>query len=109
MTDSDMWILFSFIFFKLFTMENESIEKVLRAVLQSSKSGISIRSLQAEYRSLCGESLPLKRLGYQTLEDYLKSIPSVVRLDHRMGEVTFYCHLNLCSVWQTLHSNVLIY
>uniref|UniRef100_A0A8C7ZRU8 Tudor domain-containing protein 7B n=1 Tax=Oryzias sinensis TaxID=183150 RepID=A0A8C7ZRU8_9TELE len=94
-----MWILFSFIFFKLFTMENESIEKVLRAVLQSSKSGISVRSLQAEYRSLCGESLPLKRLGYQTLEDYLKSIPSVVRLDHRMGELM--CFARVCD--ETAH------
>ncbi|XP_020561966.1 tudor domain-containing protein 7B isoform X2 [Oryzias latipes] len=80
-------------------MENESIEKVLRAVLQSSKSGISIRSLQAEYRSLCGESLPLKRLGYQTLEDYLKSIPSVVRLDHRMGELM--CFARVCD--ETAH------
>uniref|UniRef100_A0A8C7ZU34 Tudor domain-containing protein 7 n=1 Tax=Oryzias sinensis TaxID=183150 RepID=A0A8C7ZU34_9TELE len=80
-------------------MENESIEKVLRAVLQSSKSGISVRSLQAEYRSLCGESLPLKRLGYQTLEDYLKSIPSVVRLDHRMGELM--CFARVCD--ETAH------
>uniref|UniRef100_H2MIJ3 Tudor domain-containing protein n=1 Tax=Oryzias latipes TaxID=8090 RepID=H2MIJ3_ORYLA len=69
------------------------------AVLQSSKSGISIRSLQAEYRSLCGESLPLKRLGYQTLEDYLKSIPSVVRLDHRMGELM--CFARVCD--ETAH------
>ncbi|RVE75609.1 hypothetical protein OJAV_G00000330 [Oryzias javanicus] len=80
---------------KIFIMDKESIEKTLRAVLQSCKSGISIRSLQSEFRSLCGDSIPLKRLGFQTLEDYLKSIPSVVRLEYHMGEVM--CFACVCE------------
>uniref|UniRef100_A0AAQ5XYP5 Tudor domain-containing protein 7 n=1 Tax=Amphiprion ocellaris TaxID=80972 RepID=A0AAQ5XYP5_AMPOC len=68
--------------------DSESIKKMLRSVLQSSKSGVSISSLQSEYRTLCGEAIPLKKLGFSKLEDYLRSIPSVVRLDYRMGEVS---------------------
>lgn len=67
--------------------DTESIKKMLRSVLQSSKDGVSITSLQSEYWSLCGESIPLKKLGYSKLEDYLRSIPSVVRVEYRMGEV----------------------
>lgn len=67
--------------------DSESVKKMLRSVLQSSKAGVSINTLQSEYRSLCGESIPLRKLGYLKLEDYLRSIPSVVRLDYRMGEV----------------------
>lgn len=73
--------------------DSESIKKMLRSVLQSSKNGVSISSLQSEYRSLCGEIIPLKKLGYSNLEDYLRSIPTVVRLQYFMGEVrTVRCH-----------------
>lgn len=68
--------------------DSESVKKMLRSVLQSSKAGVSVSSLQSEYRSLCGESIPLKKLGYSKLEDYLKSIPSVVRLEYSKGEVS---------------------
>lgn len=67
--------------------DSESIKKMLRSVLQSSKTGVSVSSLQSEYRGLCGEFIPLKKLGYSKLEDYLRSIPSVVRLEYCMGEV----------------------
>lgn len=67
--------------------DSESIKKMLRSVLQSSKAGVPVSHLQSEYRSLCGENIPLKKLGCSKLEDYLRSIPSVVRLEYRMGEV----------------------
>ncbi|KAM9363643.1 tudor domain-containing protein 7A [Symphorus nematophorus] len=79
--------------------DSESIKKMLRSVLQSSKAGVSISSLQSEYRSLCGESIPLKKLGYSKLEDYLRSIPSVVRLEYRMGEMK--CFAAVCQ--ETAH------
>lgn len=69
------------------TSEAESIKKMLRSVLQSSKEGVLLSRLQAEFRSLCGDFIPLKALGFSRLEDYLRSIPSVVRLDSFMGEV----------------------
>lgn len=65
----------------------ESIKKMLRSVLQSSKEGVSLSRLQADFHSLCGQFIPLKALGFSSLEDYLRSIPSVVRLDHSQGQV----------------------
>ncbi|XP_038569830.1 tudor domain-containing protein 7A isoform X1 [Micropterus salmoides] len=79
--------------------DSESIKKMLRSVLQSSKVGVSIASLQSEYRSLCGESIPLKKLGYSNLEDFLRSIPSVVQLEYRMGELK--CFAAVCR--ETAH------
>uniref|UniRef100_A0AAV2LNA8 Tudor domain-containing protein 7 n=1 Tax=Knipowitschia caucasica TaxID=637954 RepID=A0AAV2LNA8_KNICA len=79
--------------------DSESIKKMLRSVLQSSKHGVCISSLQAEYRSLCGETIPLKRLGFSNLEDYLRSIPSVVRLDYRQGVIV--CFAAVCK--ETAH------
>lgn len=67
--------------------DSESVKKLLRSVLQSSKEGVSVSTLQSEYQSLCGESINLKKLGYSKLEDYLRSIPSVVRLASCMGQV----------------------
>ncbi|XP_054897717.1 tudor domain-containing protein 7A isoform X3 [Poeciliopsis prolifica] len=67
--------------------DSESIKKMLMAVLQSSKTGVSVSNLQSEYSALCGEFIPLKKLGFSKLEDYLRSIPSVVRLENRMGEL----------------------
>ncbi|XP_070684167.1 tudor domain-containing protein 7A [Pempheris klunzingeri] len=77
----------------------ESTKKMLRSVLQSSKTGISVSSLQSEYRSLCGESIPLKKLGFSKLEDYLCSIPSVVHMEHRTGELR--CFAAVCK--ETAH------
>ncbi|XP_061685862.1 tudor domain-containing protein 7A isoform X2 [Syngnathoides biaculeatus] len=77
----------------------ESIKKMLRAVLQSSKEGVSIHRLQEEYRSLCFENIPLKKLGFSNLEDYLRSIPSVVRLDYNNGDLR--CFAAICS--ETAH------
>lgn len=68
--------------------DSEFIKKMLRSVLQSSKAGVSMSDLQSDYRSLCGERIPLQALGFSKLEDYLKSIPSVVRLQQlHMGDV----------------------
>ncbi|XP_047434630.1 tudor domain-containing protein 7A [Mugil cephalus] len=79
--------------------DTESIKKMLRAVLQSSKGGVSITSLQSDYRSLCGESIPLKKLGFTKLEDYLRTIPSVVRLEFCKGELK--CYAAVCK--ETAH------
>uniref|UniRef100_A0A8C1HSD0 Tudor domain containing 7 b n=1 Tax=Cyprinus carpio carpio TaxID=630221 RepID=A0A8C1HSD0_CYPCA len=64
---------------------------MVRAVLQSSKSGVSLSHLQVEYKDLTGELIPYKQLGYATLDALLHSMPSVVKLDKgQSGEVV--CH-----------------
>nr|XP_061791473.1 tudor domain-containing protein 7A-like [Nerophis lumbriciformis] len=77
----------------------ESIKKMVRAVLQSSKQGVAVNKLQFEYRSLCGENIDLKKLGFKNLEDFLRSIPSVVRLDYNNGDLR--CFAAVCS--ETAH------
>ncbi|XP_016307264.1 tudor domain-containing protein 7B [Sinocyclocheilus anshuiensis] len=71
--------------------DEELVKKMVRAVLQSSKSGVSLSNLQVEYKDLTGELIPYKQLGYATLDALLHSMPSVVKLDKgQSGEVV--CH-----------------
>lgn len=72
-------------------LEADLVSKMLRAVLQSHKNGIALPRLQGEYRSLTGDWIPFKQLGYPTLEAYLRSVPAVVRIEtSRSGEITCY-------------------
>uniref|UniRef100_A0A667I5S4 Tudor domain-containing protein 7 n=1 Tax=Lynx canadensis TaxID=61383 RepID=A0A667I5S4_LYNCA len=72
-------------------LEADLVSKMLRAVLQSHKNGIVLPRLQGEYRSLTGDWIPFKQLGYPTLEAYLRSVPAVVRIEtSRSGEITCY-------------------
>ncbi|XP_061874708.1 tudor domain-containing protein 7 isoform X1 [Colius striatus] len=81
--------------------EPELIAKTLRAVLHPFKNGIPLSELQGEYKSLTGEWIPFKHLGYGTLEGYLRSIPGVVRMEgKKMGEVI--CHAVTCSETATI-------
>ncbi|KAM9792679.1 tudor domain-containing protein 7A [Neosynchiropus ocellatus] len=80
-------------------LNSEFTQKMLRAVLQSSKDGVSIESLQSDFQLLCGESIPHRKLGYPKLEDYLRSIPSVVRMSFFQGQL--WCFAGVCE--QTAH------
>lgn len=66
----------------------ELVKKMLRAVLQANKSGVSLSRLQSEYKELTGEQIPHKQLGHNHLDALLASMPAVVRMDrNRSGEV----------------------
>ncbi|KAJ8397839.1 hypothetical protein AAFF_G00435280 [Aldrovandia affinis] len=66
----------------------ESVKKMLRAVLQSCKSAVSLTQLQADYKSLTGDYIPHKHMGYPTLDAFLHSVPTVVKMEQsRTGEV----------------------
>uniref|UniRef100_A0A8C7R0D9 Tudor domain containing 7 a n=1 Tax=Oncorhynchus mykiss TaxID=8022 RepID=A0A8C7R0D9_ONCMY len=82
-------------------MSDDLMKKMLRAVLQANKNGVSITRLQGEYRSLTGEFIPDRKLGYPSLECFLRSIPSVVRMENRMGEVRIMCFAAVCQ--ETAH------
>uniref|UniRef100_UPI00358FC1FC uncharacterized protein n=1 Tax=Myxine glutinosa TaxID=7769 RepID=UPI00358FC1FC len=56
------------------------IESMLRAVLVTSKNGIPLKKLTWEYSQVTGEDFPLQKLGSMTVEEYLVSIPHVVKL-----------------------------
>ncbi|XP_053321764.1 tudor domain-containing protein 7 [Spea bombifrons] len=76
--------------------EKDLVAKMLRAVLQANKNGVPLFRLQGEYKSLTGETIPFKEMGFQTLEAYLKAVPAVVKIDmNRAGEVV--CHAVVCK------------
>uniref|UniRef100_A0A8B9HK13 Tudor domain containing 7 a n=1 Tax=Astyanax mexicanus TaxID=7994 RepID=A0A8B9HK13_ASTMX len=78
----------------------ELVKKMLRAVLQSSKHGVALTRLQSDYRALTGEHINPRVLGHPSLESFLRSIPSVVRLERsRTGEVV--CFAAVCE--ETAH------
>ncbi|KAJ8247651.1 hypothetical protein GJAV_G00248700 [Gymnothorax javanicus] len=78
----------------------EVVKKMLRAVLQSKKSGVPLSRLQSEYLTLTGEYIPHKQLGYATMEAFVRSMPSVARMElSRTGEVV--CFAAVCK--ETAH------
>lgn len=78
--------------------DEELMKKMLRAVLLSSKSGISLSRLQVEYKDLTGELIPHKQLGYATLDALLHSLSSVVRLDKEQSGVVRLLHLFIITM-----------
>lgn len=41
---------------------------------------MDVNQLRRDYYDLIGENIPFKRLGFNNLEDYLQSIPDVVKV-----------------------------
>lgn len=66
----------------------ELVKKMLRAVLQANRGGISLPRLQSEYKELTGEQIPHKQMGYNHVDALLASMPSLVHMErNRSGEV----------------------
>uniref|UniRef100_H3CNJ0 Tudor domain containing 7 b n=1 Tax=Tetraodon nigroviridis TaxID=99883 RepID=H3CNJ0_TETNG len=74
----------------------EPVKKMLRAVLQANKGGISLPRLQSEYKELTGEQIPHKQMGYHHLDALLATMPSLVHMErNRSGETM--CFLSLTN------------
>uniref|UniRef100_A0A4W6EIL3 Tudor domain containing 7 b n=1 Tax=Lates calcarifer TaxID=8187 RepID=A0A4W6EIL3_LATCA len=68
--------------------DGELVKKMLRAILQANKGGVSLSRLQSEYKELSGEQIPHKQMGHNHLDALLASMPSVIRMErNRSGEV----------------------
>ncbi|KAF0039111.1 hypothetical protein F2P81_009595 [Scophthalmus maximus] len=71
--------------------DGELVKKVLRAILQANKGGVSLSRLQSEYKELNGEQIPHKQMGHNHLYTLLASMPSVVRMErNRSGEMVYF-------------------
>lgn len=69
----------------------ERTSKDLRSVLISAPRGVPLRMLLNDFRMVVGSELPYRQLGYQRLEDFMRSIPNVVRVDRgAMGDPTCF-------------------
>lgn len=78
----------------------ELVKKMLRAVLQANKGGVSLSRLQSEYKELTGEQIPHKQMGYSHLDAMLASMPSLVRTErNRSGEVCVSSRSQSCCVF----------
>lgn len=65
--------------------------KDLRSVLISAPRGVPIRLLLSDFKMVLGYELPCRQLGFQRVEDFLRTIPDVIRLDRGvMGELTCF-------------------
>uniref|UniRef100_A0A0K8TEH4 Tudor domain-containing protein 7 n=1 Tax=Lygus hesperus TaxID=30085 RepID=A0A0K8TEH4_LYGHE len=57
--------------------EKDKVISNLRACLISSPGGTTVSDLNKDYRSLVGENIPFRRLGYSSLEEFLQFLPNV--------------------------------
>ncbi|GFT90277.1 tdrd7a [Nephila pilipes] len=49
-------------------------------LFNSCKGGVPLSQLQSDYKRLVGVDIPLKDLGYSSLEYFLRDIPDVISL-----------------------------
>ena len=55
-------------------------KKALRALLISAPRGVPKRLLLTDYRMVMGKELPFRNLGFSNLEDFIRSVPDVMRV-----------------------------
>lgn len=58
-------------------LTEEMVKREIRSLLNSSSCISTLRSVEADYESFIGGAIPIKRLGYNSTEHFLKSIPDV--------------------------------
>lgn len=56
----------------------ENVKKYIRSLLTSTPVSLTICNLDKDYRNTIGESIPYHKLGYNSLEHFLRSIPDIV-------------------------------
>ncbi|GFY56371.1 uncharacterized protein TNIN_413721 [Trichonephila inaurata madagascariensis] len=64
--------------------ENHGLKKSvlihLKSVVQSCKGGVPLNRLDKDYRAFIGKNIPFKELGYDSLENFIRSVPDVISL-----------------------------
>lgn len=57
----------------------DEVKKIVRALLISTKNGLTVNELCSEYSSVTGTALPYKELGFFSAVELVKDMPDVVR------------------------------
>ncbi|XP_015110569.1 tudor domain-containing protein 7 [Diachasma alloeum] len=65
----------------------EEVASTLRACLMTSKGGVPLENVNRDYRSLEGENIPYRRLGFTSLEDFISKVPRLRQ--YQRGGVTY--------------------
>ncbi|XP_046714414.1 tudor domain-containing protein 5 isoform X2 [Silurus meridionalis] len=61
-----------------------NVKRDIRALLISSKHGLSSEQLRKDYQNMLGHPIPLKLLGFRSMLDMLREMPDTVRLDYAL-------------------------
>ena len=69
----------------------EKVKKDIRALLISAPLGVPAHIFAKDYRQMNGKDIPFRELGHRSLDEFVLSIPDVVRVGTGpTGLVTFY-------------------
>uniref|UniRef100_A0A6P7FEB4 Tudor domain-containing protein 7-like isoform X2 n=1 Tax=Diabrotica virgifera virgifera TaxID=50390 RepID=A0A6P7FEB4_DIAVI len=68
-------------------MDKDSVIKYVRGLIISSAIPLTIKNLDRDYRTLEGERIPYAKLGYRSLEEFLKSAPTLNLTQNSNGEI----------------------
>ncbi|CAH0548702.1 unnamed protein product [Brassicogethes aeneus] len=55
----------------------EDVISMIRSCLISNKSEMTLKHLENDYRTLCGERIPYTKFGFKRLEDFISSVPTL--------------------------------
>lgn len=69
----------------------DKTKKALRSILISAPRGVPAKLILKDYKMVMGKELPLRSLGFQTVDEFIKSVPDVVRAaPGATGELTLF-------------------
>lgn len=69
----------------------DKVKKDIRALLISAPLGVPAHIFAKDYRQMNGKEVPYREIGHRSLDDFILSIPDVVRVGTGpTGLVTFY-------------------
>lgn len=57
-----------------------NVKKYITSLLTSTPLLITMQELDKDYRNTIGEAIPYQKLGYNSLEHFLRSIPDTVQV-----------------------------
>ncbi|XP_075215820.1 tudor domain-containing protein 7-like isoform X2 [Lycorma delicatula] len=67
--------------------DKEQVVSVLRACLLSNKGGTPLSILNRDYKALNGTPIPFRKLGYSSVEDFLKSTDDIITRPDGKGDI----------------------
>lgn len=73
--------------FKTDERKLQEVSSILKAVLTSFGGELPMSQIDSEYRTVVGSSIPYKELKHGTLASFLQSIPSILKLKNRGGQL----------------------
>lgn len=82
--------------------DHDEVETILSSILATQKDGLPLQALDDEYQANVGTSIPYQELGYDTLAEFLESVPEVVSLQRAPdGEIVAHAAYNAMTAHVT--------